>query len=600
MYCGPPTWLSVIGENRFWPVAALLKEPARSSNAGGPADGPETPLEMKMAFLALMGFSLFHVWCCWSGSYTGKPAFRAHFAHQGDLRHRILVFCGSCCITLTAMIFGLGSGVFSHSSPALDYPIFALSCMIVVLLANWAALLLNEYTGLRLGLDWEAGIKARIRKLNHGAPEPHKVSWCDVVGDSRFISRGWKSSACYLVTVVALWLIVILPLESSLGVENRELTYWRSMHLFSGLSPVIPVFSVLAGLYLAFWFALHGLALFGPDRPLLPPLRTLKISLNGGSASATTAEEGGKRSDHKNAEKFPLLRMFSQDDAGNAIAKAAIPLPEANLGVAGGLGLALFLAALLIAKEVPIRSVGGWSYSINFLVALDFCCMLILACVWQLSNSWVKLKRLLAFLDRLALRRTLSALHGFSWESVWKMSGNVLEVRYKVISRQIESINHTLATLPNPECSSTENPEGIEESRKALERTAKLMHDFAKWYAANYREDRAGDLTSFHKFQKSVAATSGTLLSRLLIPAWRAEQDSLIADPFRAAEGKDKDIAASHLPRSEYAHIRNAEELVCLTYLGFIQNALGRLRTIVLSIVVLFLASTLAISLSPS
>jgi hypothetical protein len=45
--------------------------------------------------------------------------------------------------------------------------------------------------------------------------------------------------------------------------------------------------------------------------------------------------------------------------------------------------------------------------------------------------------------------------------------------------------------------------------------------------------------------------------------------------------------------------IRNAEELVCLTYLGFAQNLLGRIRTIVLGGVSLFLAVTLAVSNYP-
>lgn len=43
----------------------------------------------------------------------------------------------------------------------------------------------------------------------------------------------------------------------------------------------------------------------------------------------------------------------------------------------------------------------------------------------------------------------------------------------------------------------------------------------------------------------------------------------------------------------------NAEEFVCLNYLGFIQNVLGRLRTMAITIMVLFLASTVAMSTYP-
>ncbi len=52
-------------------------------------------------------------------------------------------------------------------------------------------------------------------------------------------------------------------------------------------------------------------------------------------------------------------------------------------------------------------------------------------------------------------------------------------------------------------------------------------------------------------------------------------------------------------PQSEKVYIRNAEEFVCLNYLGFIQNVLGRLRTMAMTILVLFLASAVAMSAYP-
>lgn len=582
VYCGPPAWLSVVGESRFWPVAALFDGPAQASNVGNHEDAPETPLEMKIVFLVLIGFSFFHAWCCWSGSYTAKPAFRAHFAHQGDSPHRFLVLFGTACIVLMALIAGLGAGVFSNSD-SLPYPAFALICMVVALLAGLAAVLGNAYTGVRLRLDVEAGNDARQKHRDE--PEKvelgrRKIAWCNVLQDKSFVAQARASTGWYMIAGVVLWLITVLPLENTLKVENRELTYWRGMHLFSGLSPVAPVLILLAGLYLAFWFALHGMALFGSDKPMLPACETLRITLP----------------NQQEPSKIPLLRMVSQEDAGAEIEDAAWPLHKFNLLVGAVLAVLFLSAVLILAKEVPIRTLERWNYSMVFLAGLDVCCLLVLVGAWQLAHSWMKLKRLLTFLDRLTLRRTLSALHGFSWESVWKMSGNVLEVRYKIISRQIEAMNHTLAAL-NKGCKT--DVVGSKEARDSLEATVKVSRKFAVWYAENYMKAGAGDLTDFRKFQESVAATSGTLLTKLLIPAWRAEEDSLIADPFRSAEDKEKEGAPNPLPRAKEAHIRNAEELVCLTFLGFIQNALGRLRTIALTIVVLFLACTLAISSYP-
>lgn len=44
---------------------------------------------------------------------------------------------------------------------------------------------------------------------------------------------------------------------------------------------------------------------------------------------------------------------------------------------------------------------------------------------------------------------------------------------------------------------------------------------------------------------------------------------------------------------------RIAEGFVCLNYLGFIQNVLGRLRTMTTAIMVLFIVSTVATSTHP-
>src|SRR4029077_5669076 len=175
---------------------------------------------------------------------------------------------------------------------------------------------------------------------------------------------------------------------------------------------------------------------------------------------------------------------------------------------------------------VPVRSLGTQTFSIIFLVGLDVCCSLALVEAGRLYGAWEDLRRLLEFLDRLPLRRTLAVLHGFSWGSVWKMSGNVLEVRYKVLSRQMECMNHTIASLEEFVKNSADP--GLQNSLSALLCMRRAGMNFADWYSTNYKIPRAGDLTSFYKFQKSAAATSGTLLTNILVPAWRKENESLI------------------------------------------------------------------------
>ena len=84
------------------------------------------PPGMKLLFIALAAFSIFHAICCWVGSYTAKPAFRAHFATAGDSRHRMLVLMGSCCVAFLAIAAAWGCGSFDLSAVKLGFPWFAI------------------------------------------------------------------------------------------------------------------------------------------------------------------------------------------------------------------------------------------------------------------------------------------------------------------------------------------------------------------------------------------------------------------------------------------------------------------------------------------
>ena len=161
-YPGPATWLSVVGANRFWPLAAMTKETPKAPEgdkrtAGCPTDRgndpggrPEMTLGMKIFWVVLVGFAAFHAWCCWSGTFTGKPAFRAHFASTGDWRHLLLVFGGSCCVVFFGMVAAWGSGVFWIPAAGLAYPVFAYVCASLIYGAALLAVLGIGYTTWRL------------------------------------------------------------------------------------------------------------------------------------------------------------------------------------------------------------------------------------------------------------------------------------------------------------------------------------------------------------------------------------------------------------------------------------------------------------------
>ena len=577
--CMPATWLSVITKNGSWPLAALndhtlpLTSPHESTQVAPPGlptsipardpRWPSMPLSMKLLLFSLLGLSLFHAWCCWRASFTAKPAFLAHFATR-NRQHRVLILMGSFLIALMALIAGWGCAAFSRT-PGLFPRIEEVRCLVFLI---WGITAISM-----------VGNVFVTRNLNEDPANPRE--------SNSEAGLRWQVTllfTLFLLLIGAAFLTWVSPIESALTFANRVPAYWRSMNLFSGVSPLVPFLSLTVGLYLWFWYALHGLALFGPDRPRLPPRVKLMIKIPD--------------------RVLDVLPMFSQESAAEPAEDAAAPLVWHTMALALFLFVVLGTLVALVMGDVPVRSLGARTYARIFCFWLDFCFSLVLAGTWQLWRTWSGLRQLLVFLDRMTLRRTLGALHGFSWGSVWKMSGNVLDVRYKLVSGQLECLNHLHSSLQeamnsNPDMDNDEL-KGVEGCLKAVGENQGAGVKFAEWYSDNYGNPNAAGLQLFEGFQKQVASTAGFMLMHLLVPAWRKEERSLIlVESADSDNDKDNAERRQHLLLSSHEHIRNAEELVCLTYLGFVQNMLGRIRTMVIGVLCLFVAATLSVSTYP-
>ena len=636
-YPGPPVWLSVIGVNRFWPLATLGPEPApHQIGACDPKNVPsrgvlQLPLAMKLALLALVGLSLFNLFCCARGSYMAKPAFRAYFAASGDPKQTTLVWLGSTLVAALGIIAGWNCGVFHSANVVMPYSWFACFCTVAVGLLSWSSCILQDRRVKQLNPAYASKREskdsaARFAKGPTAAPTETIAALAYRRVRSRVTSPSFLTLFSTIVPLAAILLFFssfVIPLESALRPENRVLTYWRSMNLGNGLSPIVPFFSLFIGLYVVVWYSLHGLALFGPDRPRLPRPKQLEFEIASATKPEDTpnADSAAPAAKQKAAEddNKQILRMFTQD-AADDIEFAARPLAFArrikirakngkvpkstiHLAVKSPVSILSFLLFLAVgfgfAHGIPIRSLGHENYARVFLLWLLLSASVMVAMCWRMYRTWGEVRQLLEYLDRMTLRRTMEAVRGFSWGSVWKMSGNVLEVRYKLISRQLESMNHTIASLEHLELTDNDSitPECVAASLGSLKEMHEAGQLFAKWYLQNYTNALAGDLAVFRTFQKRVANVCGSLLRNLLLPSWRAEKESLVLiEKLEAgAEGTARQVA----PLAKQEYIQNAEEFVCLTYLGFVQNILGRLRTMAISIVVLSVSCGIAISSYP-
>lgn len=354
---------------------------------------------MKICLLFILAFGGFHLWCCWSASFTAKPAFRAHFAATpiwfpyGRWQHPTLIAIGSVMIAFMALSSAWACGAFCLDGLLLAHRLWIWGFWTTGFLITLGAVLANQQAVYRL--------KTFDPNRNDRKRDNRK----------RYFILDWKSqplqrSVAGFLIAIALFGVVILFLELALDFENRLRTYWRSMNLNSGVSPLLPFLVLFGGVYLWFWYSLHGLALFGMDRPRLPA--EYRLLVRNGDQHVPNNSSG---------DSSWSLRMFSQEKA-RGTERVAVPLERPTCAVAVVILVIFTVVAFGTAWGVPLRSLGANAYGIFFFLFFAFCVSWTLAETWQFLRVWRGLKQLLSFLDRIALRRTMSALQGFSWGNV--------------------------------------------------------------------------------------------------------------------------------------------------------------------------------------
>ena len=367
--------------------------------------------------------------------------------------------------------------------------------------------------------------------------------------------------------------VVSYLLVTHLTRQNAIPAFWRSVNLSSGVSPLLPQVFLIMGAYLWFWCNLRGVAHFGDDRPLLPTLDDLPRALN-----------------------IPMMPMFSQEEAAHPVQQVALP----SKGYLIRLCFVFIMTLCICGIPLPghwIRTLGEHVFGQLIFVWLSLFVAVILTDGWEMWRAWNELRRLLVYLDRLPLRRTLRALRGLAWGSIWKMSGDVLQERYRVITFQLESLRHlTKAVATSAPYAEVNNRTELLHGLDHLQSKAK---DFSMWFVS-LSKNQTIDVAHLRDLQAEVATAAGLVMKSVLLPEWQKETTSLIVDRSKPLVDGAEKPAETAIPIDKLPlHVVAAEEFFVLPYLAFIQNTLGRIRTIALGSLWLFVGATLAVSSYP-
>jgi hypothetical protein len=563
----PATWLTVIGHRQFWPLAVLNSYtlprtktrsilPAASdqddnliSTGGDPHPVHQLPDEFWILLILCIVGGLVHLLWCARGSISPLPSpFRlAQFAPVPRWQHSALIGFGSVLVAAVATAVAEASGLLKGE------------------LGGWNGAL----AGLILALVFLFAVFACTK--NYKLPP-----MTDAVFTEYHSCASRLGTAGISIVLLIVFMLLQRSLVQNLMTANLMPAFWRSVHLLSGVSPLLPQLFLIAGMYCWFWFNLRGLSLFGNDRPLLPKMDDLKL-----------------------ADGTPIMPMFSREQAAERTEFWALPIGRGYFAL---LGLGCPIVAIVCAAVLRgfwLRTLGEQKIGSFIFFWLILCISLILADTVQIWSTWSRLRVLLIHLDRLPLRRTLNALQGLSWRSVWAMTGNVLSERYCLISRQIEALRHLKNQMD------AWKPDDLSEAKKQIELLEKItdcqnkqIKTLVDWYVGLGGEPIT-NVEPLRDLQEEFASIAASVLRTVLIPSWRTETDSLLVDRSRPMNIETDNNRGPVIPANFPAHVLAAEEFFVLPYVGFIQNILGRMRAIVLGSLFLFIAATLGMSSYP-
>jgi hypothetical protein len=553
------TWLSVLGKGGYWPVA-VLKEPffkgesvaSNLTKVSRPPDSSENRGRTALgwftlssawkffSFLALLLIGAHSLACLWGWQRSDLSIF-IQFAPLPSNRQLALRALG-WAIVCSLMLF-----------------LFAASARMFYQLRG-----VDQLWVWIVGASVLAGCSAALFDLGAFSARKPKDA------PQTIANLPSKSTLC---TAIVLTIVAVSGFAGLFIFDyfhpNGVTIAFRSVHLTSGVSPMVSLLLMFVGFYWWFWQALAGLSLLGPGRPILPHLTPQSVSFSRVSC-----------------------------EMANGIEAAAIPFPGWNGRYRWLYLLPLLLLILLACVMQRPWTIGfdailhsleseSFNWTLHGMFALGLY-LLILDCC-QLLITWSHLKRLLLALNRLPLRRTFAAFQGLSMHSLWTMSGTSSRTRYTIFSHQIESLIHLRNELDSFEGRDCGTP-GV---RFAIRRAVVEGLHFIETRSQGADLAMSNDDAAC-EIRKDFSRCAEEIVKDLLVPEWFDDQKSLdLRDPSITESAKD------YLPLSEEQPVRLAEEFVCLIYLAYLQNMLARMRTIVLSMTGVFAMIALSVAFYP-
>jgi hypothetical protein len=527
----PPLWLTIQGRNQFWPVELL--------------DGADTKAEQRKHETLLHA-----IWSSPAKDPPHRPAMPPSW--------NILAALGAA-FALTYVLLARSGTVYSASTFLANFaPVDNLWRRLTTLICG--VIIFDILICLLWPYFWFSGYATWIALFIFA------VLGFMIVED--LMGRGGRVFLIvFSVLVVLTW--VSLLAAFGLGHETvRRLMLYRYAHFASGVSPVVPFLILFAACLWMCWHNLSGRPPWDRDGtgPKLPSYAAVISKTEFAGESPADRERLGALTDERNPRLLDAM--------------AARKLNWRILLPASIACVLLTLGGIVPSSPLRIQSFEGPAYDRVYTIFVVTILFVLLKDAFRAGLIWLELRRLLMALDRLPLRRGFARLAGFNSKRLWQLGGNTFEDYLAILSKEIQTATALVYSPPI----ATDGPDELRAT------TADVAH-FA-WWIQNLdskvlKEEMksAGGTQAICDclldLQLTLTAACGAVL-RELNETWNKERRHVWDAECMLLEKTQCD--EKELP----LRVRLCEDFVCLFYLKFISSVFTRIRSLVLSIVGLY------------
>ncbi|HEY1677362.1 MAG TPA: hypothetical protein VGG04_06645 [Candidatus Sulfotelmatobacter sp.] len=368
--------------------------------------------------------------------------------------------------------------------------------------------------------------------------------------------------AATLAIVLPILLLVMtwwLRWESKGNPSEFQSFLYRYIQTGSGVSPLLPLFFILAAWIWWCWQSLTGVVSAENKDITLPPIDKFPKELSA----------------------YDSVRLKAVADKSIWTSRVLDAIPGIKrIPILAALGF-LCILALMSPSEIAEAFEFMWYRRMYWYVFLYPCLFLICYLAAHIVLLWLHLRDLLRAVERLPFRRGFADVKDLTWKPLWKLAGSGNQDFTKVLTRELSALRQIqMCRLPHPEL------------RAAIDSATRVADIISAAYGRKARLKRLYRL--FELLQRSVAITAGQALV-YASEKWRREPFS----PPEDSSDKDDDKRGPSERPATNPTLRAVEYFLCLFYLNVIIVPLRRLQTLILALAGVFVFVLLSYSSYP-